>query len=97
MENKGCLKNATTEQNIVVNYSINLPKNVSIEKIRIKKSITKKLILRKSLTTIRELRASTYSPINEWCRRLMGGVANAYVSHIRCKIICDCHNNRTKL
>ena len=55
MENKGCLKNATTEQNVAVNYSINLPKNVSIEKIRIKKSITKKLILKKSLTIIREL------------------------------------------
>ena len=48
MENNGCLKNVTTEQNIAVNYFINLPKNVIIEKIRIMKStfITKKLILK---------------------------------------------------
>ena len=44
MVNKGCLKNVTTEKNIAVNHSINLPKSVMIEKIRITKSITKNLI-----------------------------------------------------
>ena len=47
MENKGCLKNVTTEQNIAVNYySINLPKNLVIEKMRIENSIPKKFILK---------------------------------------------------
>ena len=52
MENNGCLKNVTTEQNIAVNYSINLPKNgvkmSLLRKFRIMKStfITKKLIIK---------------------------------------------------
>ena len=45
MENKECLRNVTTEQNVVVNYSINLPNFVN-EDITIKKNITKQLILK---------------------------------------------------
>ena len=41
MENK--VKNVTTEKNIAVNHSINLPKSVMIEKIRIIRKVLPKV------------------------------------------------------
>ena len=65
MGNKCCLKNLTTERNIVVNCSINLPKSFVNENIRIKKKYYPKIDPKKSLIMIRELRASKCSPIKE--------------------------------
>ena len=60
IESKG-LKTIPTEQNVSVNYSINLPKNVINQENQNEDKYYQKIDSRKSLTTIRELRASECS------------------------------------
>ena len=76
--------------------SINLPKMAPFRKSELRK-ILPKIYPKKSITIIRQLRASTCGPVNKWCWQLMSGVAEADASDVYFKMFCHRHKNKTKL